>query len=87
MNGGLVTIRDERPHKKLEVSQKAMALVARIYNLTKEFPKSETYGLSSQMRTSAIPIPGNIAEEHQIARDRFNWANIVGRMDRIWARI
>lgn len=60
--GGLVSIGDERPHKKLEVWQKAMALVARIYSLTKEFPKSEAYGLSSQMRRSAISIPGNIAE-------------------------
>jgi hypothetical protein len=41
MNGGLVSIRDERPHKKLEVWQKTMALVVRIYTLTKEFPKSE----------------------------------------------
>jgi four helix bundle protein len=60
--GELVTIGDERPHKKLEVWQEAMALVARIYNLTKEFPKSEAYGLSSQMRRSAISIPSNIAE-------------------------
>lgn len=57
-----MTIGDERPHKKLEVWQEAMALVARIYNLTKEFPKSEAYGLSSQMRRSAISIPSNIAE-------------------------
>ena len=61
--GELVTIaRDERPHKKLEVWQEAMALVARIYSLTEGFPKSEVYGLSSQMRRSAISIPSNIAE-------------------------
>jgi four helix bundle protein len=65
VNGGLVSIRDERPHKKLEVWQKAMALVARIYSLTKGFPKSEAYGLSSQMRRSAISIPANIAEGQQ----------------------
>lgn len=57
-----MSIRYERPHKKLEAWQKAMALVARIYSLTKEFPKSEAYGLSSQMRRSAIFIPSNIAE-------------------------
>ena len=51
-----------RPHRKLEVWQKSMALVRRIYELTKEFPKEETYGLSSQMQRSAVSIPSNIAE-------------------------
>jgi len=62
MNGGLVSIRDERHNKKLEVWQNAMAPVVRIYTLTKGFPKSEAYDLSGQMRRSAISIPGNIAE-------------------------
>ena len=53
---------DERPHKKLEVWQKAMALVAGVYDLTKGFPRTEAYGLCSQMRRSAISVPGNIAE-------------------------
>ena len=50
-----------RPHRKLEVWQRSMALVKTIYELTKEFPKEETYGLSSQMQRSAVSIPSNIA--------------------------
>lgn len=53
---------DERPHKKLEVWQRFMMLVKEVYDLTKEFPKNEIYGLSSQMQRSAVSIPGNIAE-------------------------
>jgi four helix bundle protein len=39
-----------------------MEFVPKIYKLTKEFPQEEQYGLSSQMRRSAIFIPCNIAE-------------------------
>ena len=39
-----------------------MDLVVAIYLLTKEFPKEEMYGLTSQMRLSAVSIPSNIAE-------------------------
>ncbi len=56
-----MTIGDERPHKRLEVWQRSMVLVKKIYDLTKEFPKKETYGLSSQMQRSAVSIPSNIA--------------------------
>lgn len=52
----------ERPHRRLYVWQRAMELVARIYELTKGLPKSEAYGLASQMRRSAVSIPSNIAE-------------------------
>jgi len=60
--GEMVTTGAERPHKRLEVWQKAMALAEAIYGLTKEFPRSEVYGLSGQMRRSAISVPCNIAE-------------------------
>jgi four helix bundle protein len=39
-----------------------MQLVKTIYELTREFPKVEIYGLSSQMQRSAVSIPSNIAE-------------------------
>lgn len=49
-------------HKDLIVWQKSMDLVVMVYELTKDFPSSEVYGLISQMRRSAVSIPSNIAE-------------------------
>lgn len=45
-----------RPHRELEVWQRSMALVNDIYGLTRNLPKEETYGLSSQMQRSAVSI-------------------------------
>ncbi len=39
-----------------------MSLVLSIYNETKSFPKEEIYGLTSQIRRSAVSVPSNIAE-------------------------
>ena len=39
-----------------------MTLVAEIYKISKGFPKDEAYGLTSQVRRSAISIPSNMAE-------------------------
>ena len=49
-------------YKELIVWQKAVNLVIAVYELTEFFPKSEIYGLISQMRRSAVSIPSNIAE-------------------------
>ncbi|HET7842437.1 MAG TPA: four helix bundle protein [Terriglobia bacterium] len=49
-------------HQDLVVWQKSMDLVVEIYRLTRTFPKSETYGLSSQLQRAAVSIPSNIAE-------------------------
>ena len=49
-------------HKDLEVWKKSMDLVETIYKLTQTFPDSEKFGLTSQMRRSAVSIPSNIAE-------------------------
>ena len=48
--------------EKLNIWQKAMDLVAEIYKATEQFPNEEKYGLTSQMRRSAVSIPSNIAE-------------------------
>lgn len=49
-------------YKDLIVWQKSMDLVVAIYGLTELFPKTEIYGLTSQMRRGAVSIPSNIAE-------------------------
>ena len=49
-------------YKDMEVWKESMELTVAIYRLTEVFPKSEVYGLASQMRRSAVSIPSNIAE-------------------------
>lgn len=51
--------------KDLIVWQKAYRLVWGIYKVTKDFPKSETYGLIQQMRRAAISLPSNITEGYR----------------------
>lgn len=48
--------------EKLKIWQKAMDLVVDVYRATDEYPTEEKYGLTSQMRRSAVSIPSNIAE-------------------------
>jgi four helix bundle protein len=48
----------------LQIWQKAMDLTVAVYRLTKSFPREESFGLTSQLRRSAISIPSNIAEGH-----------------------
>lgn len=50
--------------KDLIVWQKSRDLAVTIYALTDKFPKSELYGLVSQMRRSSISISSNIAESY-----------------------
>src|SRR3990167_9003747 len=48
--------------RELIVWQKATELTKEIYRLTSLFPKSESYGLSNQLRRAAVSVPSNIAE-------------------------
>ena len=48
--------------RDLQIWQRGISLVERVYKVTKSFPKDETYGLTSQIRRSAVSIPANIAE-------------------------
>jgi four helix bundle protein len=46
----------------LEVWQESRELIQRVYSLTRKFPKSEVFGLASQMQRAAVSIMSNIAE-------------------------
>ncbi|MBN1820677.1 MAG: four helix bundle protein [Prolixibacteraceae bacterium] len=48
--------------KELKVWQKAIAFVTEVYEVTKQFPQDELYGITSQIRRSSVSIPSNIAE-------------------------
>ena len=50
------------PFRNLLIWQKSMQLVTKIYKITRQFPKEELFGLTSQIRRSAISVPSNIAE-------------------------
>ena len=49
-------------HKELDVWKISMQFVVDIYALSKNFPQSEQFGLTNQLRRSAVSIPSNIAE-------------------------
>ena len=51
-----------KTHKDLDVWKKSISLVDLIYDVTKNFPKDEIYGLTNQIRRSAVSVPSNIAE-------------------------
>jgi four helix bundle protein len=49
-------------YRKLDVWQKAMDLLVECYRTSKEFPREELYGLTSQLQRAAVSVPANIAE-------------------------
>ena len=49
-------------HKDLNVWKKAIDFVTSLYRITDNYPKSETYGIVSQLRRASVSIPSNIAE-------------------------
>jgi four helix bundle protein len=48
--------------KEMKIWQKAVDLTLEVYQLTKDFPTEEKFGLVSQMRKAAVSIASNIAE-------------------------
>ena len=55
-------MRSASNHRELIAWQEAVLLVEMIYRETATFPREEMYGLSAQIRRSAVSIPSNIAE-------------------------
>lgn len=53
---------NNRTYQKLIVWQRAHALVINVYKITEKFPKTEQFGLISQMRRAAISVVANIVE-------------------------
>jgi four helix bundle protein len=51
-----------RSFTDLLVWQKSRQLASKVYTLSGSFPKEEMFGLTSQMRRSAVSVPSNIAE-------------------------
>jgi len=48
--------------EELKIWQKSMDITEDVYLLSAQFPKEEKYGLTSQIRRSAVSVPSNIAE-------------------------
>ena len=53
-----------RSYRDLKVWQLGIDLVCQVYGITKFFPKSEIYGLTSQLQRAAVSVPSNVAEGH-----------------------
>lgn len=51
-----------RSYKDLVVWQKGITLAKLVYQITRNFPSEEKFGLISQMRRAAVSVPSNIAE-------------------------
>jgi four helix bundle protein len=54
--------RGDKGFRKLIVWKKAHQLALLVYKLTDKFPKSEIYGLTSQLRRAVVSVPANLAE-------------------------
>ena len=65
--------------KQLRIWQKGIEVVKDIYQITREFPKEELYGLTSQIRRAAVSIPANVAEGFKRfhAKDYKHFLNIA----------
>lgn len=78
-----MTLKTQR-FEELIVWQKAHALVLEIYKLSKDFPKEETYGITSQVRRSSISVAANISEGYRkkSKADKLRFLNIAeGSLD------
>jgi len=71
-------MKNERPHKKLDVWQRAIKMVKKIYEISAGFPREEEFGLKAQIRRAAVSVPSNIAEglTRRSKKDKIHFLNI-----------
>ena len=69
----------EKPHKKLDLWKKAIELVLMVYEVTKNFPREEEFGLKSQMRRAAVSVPSNVSEglTRATKKDKLHFLNMA----------
>ena len=69
----------DKPYTELNVWLQCRNLTKRVYELTRQFPKEELFGLTNQLRRAAVSIPSNIAEGcgRQSARDTLQFLFIA----------
>jgi four helix bundle protein len=58
-------------YRDLEAWQLGMSFAEAVYLLTRQFPREEQYGLTSQLRRAAVGIPSNVAEGHRHGRKAY----------------
>lgn len=66
-------------HEKLRVWQDARVLIGKVYELTRKLPKSETFGLASQLNRAAVSVACNIAESsaRTSAKDQAHFSQLA----------
>ena len=67
------------PFEKLEVWQQSREVVKRVYQQTKTFPKSEMFGLASQMNRASVSVASNLAEggARKSLKDQAHFSNLA----------
>ena len=71
--------KDNKGYRNLKAWQFANKIAHAIYNITDNFPKTEVFVLTSQMRRAALSVPANIAEGYMRkgSKDRKHFYNIA----------
>ena len=59
---GSADVSEIKSYRDLKVWGDAMTLVEGCYRFTRDFPRDEMYGLTSQIRRASVSVPANIAE-------------------------
>ena len=83
---GAGSSKSNKPHRNLIAWQKSVELVVQIYDATRNFPKEEMFGLTSQIRRAGVSVPSNIAEgaADRTAQQFSNFlSNAIGSLNEI----